>query len=85
MLGTYKRQIKGDVIVTVALIHNSVLWLRGKETENVHRKCGFILYRYIPQSITFNTLLDAVKQNMADYYRNVGNPKKSGCCCYPRK
>lgn len=82
VLGTYERQIKGDV--TVALIYNLVLCLHGKETENVHRNCGFVLYRYIQQSITFSTLLDAVEQNMADYCRNVGNPKKPDCCYYPR-
>jgi len=84
VLGTNKRQINGDIVVTVALIYNLVLCLHGEETENVHRYCGFALYRYVEQSTTFNTLLDAVEQNMSDYCRNVGTPKKANCCCYPR-
>lgn len=67
----YKSQVKGDV----ALIYNLVLCLHYKETENVHRNCGFVLYRHSQQSVTFNTLLDAVEQSMPDCCRNVGNPK----------
>lgn len=33
VLGIYKRQIKRDVMVTVALKYNLVLCLHGKETE----------------------------------------------------
>lgn len=82
MLGMYKKQLKRDAIVTIDLIYHSVLCLYGKEIENDRRNCGFILYKYVQQSITFNTFLDAVEQNMADNCRNVGNPEKLDCCCF---
>lgn len=84
LLGMHKKHIKTDATVGVGLIYHLVLCLHGKEVENDRGSCGFILYKYIQQSITFNTLLDEVEQNMAGNYRNIGNPEKLDCCCYPR-
>lgn len=84
MLGMYKKWLKSDAIVTIDLIYHSVLCLYGKEIENDRRNCGFILYKYVQQSITFNTFLDTFEQNIADNCRNAGNPEKLDCCCYPR-